>query len=225
MGAARLLAHVGGQQGVRQPRVDAASVRSYLTHVAIQQQVSASTKNQAFCAILFLCREVLGIDIDGVRDTTRARRGERLPAVMSVAETASLLAAMRSTPRLMAALIYGGGLRVSECCQLRIKDLDFDQDLLFVRAGKGDKDRTTLLADAVREDLRTQVVACERLIGWIVMPGWRASGCPRRSTESTGTLAANSDGSGSSRVGHCPPTRVLASCGATTSANRSFKKR
>jgi hypothetical protein len=123
----RFLAHVGGQQGARQPRVDVASVRSYLTHLAIQQRVSASTQNQAFCAILFLCREVLGVQIDGVADTTRARRGERLPVVMSVAETSALLAAMRGTPRLMAALIYGGGLRVSECCQLRVKDLDFDQ--------------------------------------------------------------------------------------------------
>ena len=159
----RFLAYVGGQQGVRQPRVDAASVRNYLTHLAIQQRVSASTQNQAFCAILFLCREVLGMNIDGVGDTTRARRGKRLPVVMSVAETAALLAAMRGTPRLMAALIYGGGLRVSECCQLRVKDLDFDQGLVFVRGGKGDRDRTTLLAESVRDDLRAQLSACEGL--------------------------------------------------------------
>jgi integron integrase len=159
----RFLAHVGEQQGTRQPRVDAPSVRSYLTHLAIRQRVSASTQNQAFCAILFLCREVLGLNIDGVADTTRARRGEHLPVVMSVAETGALLAALRGTPRLMAALIYGGGLRVSECCQLRVKDLDFDQGLVFVRSGKGDKDRTTLLAESVRDDLRAQLTACARL--------------------------------------------------------------
>ena len=161
--ARRFLAHVGEQQGAQQPRVDTACVRGYLTHLAVQQRVSASTQNQAFCAILFLCRHVLGMRIDGVGDTTRARRGQRLPTVMSVAETAAVLAAMRGTPRLMAALIYGGGLRVSECCQLRIKDLDFDQGLVVVRGGKGDKDRTTLLAESIRDDLRAQVSACEGL--------------------------------------------------------------
>lgn len=159
----RFLDYLAAHQGVRQPLVESASVRSYLTHLAVRQQVSASTQNQAFCAILFLCREVLGIDVEGVADATRARRGERLPLVMSVAETASLLAAMRGTPRLMAALIYGGGLRVSECCQLRVKDLDFDQGLVFVRGGKGDKDRTTLLAEAGQDELRAQLTACKRL--------------------------------------------------------------
>jgi site-specific recombinase XerD len=71
----------------------------------------------------------------------RAKRGERLPVVMSMPETMALLGAMSGTPRLMAALIYGGGLRVTECCELRIKDLDFDQGLVVVRRGKGDKDR------------------------------------------------------------------------------------
>ncbi len=75
-------------------------VRDYLTHLAVRQRVSASTQNQAFCAILFLCREVLGVNVEGVSPGVRAKRGARL----------------------MAALIYGGGLRVSECCELRIKD-------------------------------------------------------------------------------------------------------
>ena len=75
----------------------------------------------------------------------RAKRGERLPVVLSIPETIALLDAMSGTPRLMAALIYGGGLRVSECCELRTKDLDCDQGLVVVRRGKGDKDRSTLL--------------------------------------------------------------------------------
>jgi integron integrase len=100
---------------------------------------------------------VLGLDVEGLGRAVRARRGEHLPVVLSVPETAALLAAMRGTARLMAGLIYGGGLRVSECCELRIKDLDLAQGLVVVRAGKGGKDRTTLLAAAVRDDLRVHL--------------------------------------------------------------------
>jgi integron integrase len=132
-------------------------VRDYLAHLAVHEHVSASTQNQAFCAILFLCREVLGVDLDGVSPGVRAKRGERLPVVLSMPETLSLLNAMSGTPRLMATLIYGGGLRVSECCELRIKDIDFDQGLVVVRRGKGDKDRSTLLAEVGRDDLRAHM--------------------------------------------------------------------
>ena len=142
------------QQGSPDPHVESESVRNYLTHLAVRQGVSASTQNQAFCAIIFLCREVLGVNVEGVALATRAKRGERLPVVLSMPERAALLEAMRGTPRVMAALIRGGGLRVSECCQLRVKDIDFDQSLVFVRAGKGDKDRSTLLAEIGRDDLR-----------------------------------------------------------------------
>jgi integrase len=88
---------------------------------------------------------------------TRAREGSRLPFVLSVPETAALLGAMRGTTWLMAALIYGGGLRVSECCALRVKDVDFDQGMLIVRRGRGDKDRSTLLADRARDALHAQL--------------------------------------------------------------------
>jgi integron integrase len=132
-------------------------VRDYLAHLAVRQQVSASTQNQAFCAMLFLCREVLGVDVESLSPGVRAKRGERLPVVLSMPETIALLDGMSGTPRLMAALIYGGGLRVSECCELRIKDLDFDQGLVVVRRGKGDKDRSTLLAEIGREELRAHL--------------------------------------------------------------------
>lgn len=125
------------------PHVDAIVIRDYLTHLAIRQGVSASTQNQAFCALLFLCREVLGFEPDGLGATVRARRGAHLPVVLSLPEVAALLEAMRGIPRLMATLIYGGGLRVSECCELRVKDIDFDQGLVFVRSAKGDKDQST----------------------------------------------------------------------------------
>jgi len=159
----RFLAYLAERQGVPHPRVDSESVRDYLTHLAVRQRVSASTQNQALSAILFLCREVLGTEPEGLTLAARAKRGTHLPVVLSVPETAALLGALRGTVWLMAALIYGGGLRVSECCELRIKDVDFDQGLLFVRSGKGNKDRSTLLAEIGRDELRAQLRRAEVL--------------------------------------------------------------
>jgi integrase len=159
----RFLDHVAQQQDAVHPRVEPEAVRDYLTHLAVRRRVSASTQNQAFCALLFLCREVLGLNVESLALTARAKRGERLPVVMSIPETAALLGAMRGTPGLMAALIYAGGLRVSECCELRVKDIDFDQGLVFVREGKGNKDRSTLLAEVGRDELRAHLHKVEVL--------------------------------------------------------------
>jgi integrase len=114
-------------------------VRVYLTHLAVRQRVSASTQNQALAAILLLCRDVLGVQVEGLANAVKAKRGSRLPVVLSVAEVAGLLGAMRGTTWPMAALIYGGGLRVAEASELRVKDIDFDQGLIIVRQGKGNK--------------------------------------------------------------------------------------
>ena len=157
--ARRFLAYLVDRQRTPHARVDSEALRDFLTHLAVRQRVSASTQNQAMSALLFLCREVLAIPIEGLELTARAKRGTHLPVVLSMPETAALLDAMEGSARLMATLIYGGGLRVSECCELRVKDVDFDQGLLYVRAGKGGKDRTTLLAAAVREPLRRHLGA------------------------------------------------------------------
>lgn len=157
----RFFAYLAERQGVPHPQVGPDGVRDFLAHLAVHRRVSASTQNQAFGAILFLCREVLGIEVAGLSPVVRAKRGTHLPVVLSLPETAALLDAMRGTSRLMAALIYGGGLRVSECCELRVKDVDFDQGLLFVRGGKGAKDRSTLLARACRDELRAHLRAVE----------------------------------------------------------------
>ncbi len=159
----RFFAYAGERQGVPHPRVESEAIRDYLTHLAVRQRVSASTQNQALCAILFLCREVIGVPVEGLSLTARAKRGSHLPVVLSMPETAAVLGAMRGTTWVMAALIYGGGLRVSECCELRLKDLDFDQGLVFVRGGKGDKDRSTLLAEVGREELRAHLRRAEAL--------------------------------------------------------------
>ncbi len=157
----RFFAYLAERQGAPHPRVESDAVRDYATHLAVRQRVSASTQNQALSAILFLCREVLGVEVEGLALAARAKRGTHLPVVLSMPEAAALLGAMRGTTGLMAALIYGGGLRVSECCELRIKDLDFDQGLIFVRGGKGAKDRSTLLAELGRDELRAHLQRAE----------------------------------------------------------------
>jgi site-specific recombinase XerD len=140
----RFLEYVARQRGVVQPTINADAARDYLTHLAVHQRVSASTQNQALCAILFLFKEVLATPVADLSNSVRAKRGRHLPVVLSVPETVAPLGAMSGTTRLMAALIYGGGLRVSECCELRRKDIDFDQGLILVRGGKGAKDRSTM---------------------------------------------------------------------------------
>jgi integrase len=119
----RFFAYCSERQGVREPCIESDAVRDYLTHLAVRRRVSASTQNQAFSALLFLCREVLGLDVEGVADVARAKRDTHRPVVLSVPETAALFDALHGTTWLMAALIYGGGLRVRECCELRVTDL------------------------------------------------------------------------------------------------------
>jgi integron integrase len=116
-------------------------VASFLSDLATRGNVSVSTQNQALHAILFLYRRVLGQDLGLVGGIVLAKRGRRLPIVLSIGEVKAILTRMRGVPRLCATLMYGSGLRVSECVQLRVKDIDFDRAEIVVRSGKGDKDR------------------------------------------------------------------------------------
>ena len=129
-------------------------VQAFLSHLAVQRKVSASTQNQAFHAVLFLCRHVLMEELGDLSATVRAHRGPRLPVVLFPAETQAVLAELEGTRRLMLEMIYGGGLRVSELVQLRAKDLDFEAGTLTVRTSKGDKDRVTFLPKRLRPDLK-----------------------------------------------------------------------
>lgn len=144
--------------GKRHPaRMGAAEVTAFLSHLATEQRVAASTQNQALAAILFLYREVLEIDLPWLDDVVRAKRPARLPTVLTRQEVGALIGAMEGTPKLMAQLLYGSGLRLLECCRLRVKDLDFGRRQIIVRRGKGAKDRATLLPRGVEGELRTQV--------------------------------------------------------------------
>ncbi len=120
-------------------------VTAYLSYLATRRKVAASTQNQAFNALLFLCRNVLHIELGDLASTVRARRGRKLPVVLSPEETKEILGQVHGNPQLMLELIYGAGLRVGEVVTLRVKDIDFAASTLTVRAGKGDMDRMTFL--------------------------------------------------------------------------------
>jgi integron integrase len=147
-------------QNKRHPRdMGTAEVEQFLTHLAVQGRVSASTQNQALNALLFLYKQVLEIDI-GRLDAVRARRGKRLPVVLAPEEVAAVLERVEGCDglfRLMARLLYGCGLRLLECCQLRVKDVHLSRGQLVVRAGKGNKDRVVMLPRSVRPDLEAQL--------------------------------------------------------------------
>ena len=129
------------------------SLQNFISHLATRLHVASNTQNQAFAAVLFLYRDVLGVGVGELENIVRAKRGQRLPTVLSADEVRSLFGSMEGTPRIMAELIYGGGLRVMECCRLRVKDLDFGMNQLLVRGGKGDKDRVTLLPERLKPAL------------------------------------------------------------------------
>ena len=132
-------------------------VSSFLTHLATERKVSASTQNQALNALLFLYRHVLGTPMVVGGDVVRARRGRRLPVVLSGREVKAVLVQMRGVSRLCATLMYGAGLRLTECVSLRVKDIDFDRAEIVVRAGKGDRDRRVPLPRTVVPALRVHL--------------------------------------------------------------------
>ncbi len=134
----------------------------FLTMLAVEQRVSASTQNQALNALLFFHDHVLGKKLGLVDGVVRAKRPIRVPIVLSKEEVRLVLSLMHGTPRLMATLLYGSGLRLLECCRLRVKDLDWHQNQLVVRSGKGGKDRYTTLPSALREPLQRHLLSVER---------------------------------------------------------------
>ena len=132
-------------------------IERFLTHLAVDLNVAASTQNQALQAILFLYREVLERPIDTELNYLYAKRPRRLPIVLSQEEVRRVLNAMDGTPKLVAELLYGSGLRLIEALRLRIQDIDFQQRHIIVRDGKGFKDRVTVLPTAIIADLKEQI--------------------------------------------------------------------
>jgi len=140
--------------GKRHPReMGAAQVTAFLTDLAVKAHVSASTQNQALSGLLFLYRAVLHVDLGEIAPPPRARTPHRVPVVLSPMDVRKVLESLEGMPRLVATLLYGAGLRLQECLELRVKDLDFERREITVRRGKGQKDRRVMLPESVREVL------------------------------------------------------------------------
>jgi len=150
--------------GKRHPReLDADAVRSFLTHLAVNEHVAASTQNQAFNALLFLYRQVLQMGALNIEGVERARHSRKLPVVFTKAEANAVIAHMAGAPQMIAGLLYGSGLRIMEAVRLRIKDIDFAREEIRVRDGKGERDRVTMLPRALKDRLTLQVAAVRQV--------------------------------------------------------------
>jgi len=143
--------------GVDPNRLDGNHLINYLTHLAAEKGVAKSTQDQAFNALLFFYRHVLEKDVGELGKSVRAQKKRNLPVVLTVQEVHRLFEHIQGTLLLMAKIIYGGGLRISECIRLRIKDLDFERSSVVVRSGKGDKDRETIFPESTKDDFRYHI--------------------------------------------------------------------
>lgn len=156
-----------------------AQVRRFLEHMALERQVTASTQNQAFSALLYFYKRVLGRDLAALAEVARAKRGRKLPEVLSRDEVRRLLANTEGTAGLMLRLIYGAGLRLMECLRLRVKEVDFERGVVVVRSGKGKKDRFVMLPESLRPALAHHRERVEELwrqdreanLGGVWLPG------------------------------------------------------
>jgi integron integrase len=140
--------------GKRHPReLGAAAVTEFLTALAVHEHLASSTQNQALSAVLFLYRAVLGMELGGIVSPPRAREPHRVPTVLGIEDVRRVLNELSGVPRLVATLLYGSGLRLQECLELRVKDIDYERREITVKRGKGAKDRRVMLPDAVRDAL------------------------------------------------------------------------
>lgn len=138
-------------------------ITAFLTYLAVTKNVAASTQNQALSALLFLYQKVLELPVEWLDEVVRARRPKRLPVVLSRRDVARLLSQLSGVPQLIAQLMYGTGMRLMEALRLRVKDLDFEKHQLVIRAGKGDKDRYTVLPQSLVEPLKSHLEKVKNL--------------------------------------------------------------
>jgi integron integrase len=178
--------------GKRHPaEMGAAEVTRFLSSLAVAGRVAASTQNQALSALLFLYRDVLDLDLPWLDGVVRAKRPDRLPIVLTREEVGAVLRPLTGVPRLMACLLYGSGLRLLECCRLRVQDIDFARNQIVVRAGKGDKDRVTVLPAVVKADLARHLSFVraqherdlQKGAGWVELPTALARKYPNAARE------------------------------------------
>jgi integrase len=198
--------------GKRHPtEMGAPEITRFLSDLAIQRNVAASTQNQALSALLFLYRDVLEQELPWLDDIVRAKNPERIPVVLTREEVQAVIDALDGPTRLPALLLYGAGLRLLEALRLRVKDVDFGRNQITVRSGKGDKDRVTMLPAVASRDLAKHLETIrDQHDGW---------SCPGPSPANTPAPAASGSGSGSFRPPAPTCTARPTSAAAVTCTN------
>lgn len=178
--------------GKRHPaELDAKHIAAFLTHLAAERSVSASTQNQAASSLLFLYREVLGIPVEPPAGITRPERCARVPVVLTREEVATILGQLQGPSHLVGSLLYGSGLRLLEALQLRVKDVQLERGELVVRSAKGGHERVTMLPDVLRIPIAQQLRVVEQVHqrdmagggGWVEMPAALVRKYPRAGRE------------------------------------------
>ncbi len=147
-------------------------INAFLSHLALEEKVSSSTQNQALAALLFLYRHVINRDVGDLGNVVRARKPKCLPVVMTRDEIKSVLTYLSGDKWLMASIMYGGGLRLMECLQLRVQDVDFSRNEIYVRDGKGGKDRRTMLPAVLKQSLQAHLVDVKAIHQKDMAEGW-----------------------------------------------------
>jgi integron integrase len=165
--------------GKRHPRdMGGVEVEGFLSELAVQGKVAATTQNQALAALLFLYKQVLGIELPWMEGVVRAKRSQRVPTVLSRDEITRVLARMDGRPWLLASLLYGTGMRLMEALRLRIKDVDFGRNEITIRDGKGGKDRRTMLPRSLTEALLREIERARLLHEGDLAAGFGAAWLP-----------------------------------------------
>jgi site-specific recombinase XerD len=200
-------------------------VNQFLTELAVNKKVSASTQNQALSALVFLYRQVLNQPLLRLEELVRAKEPKRLPTVMTKPEVRVVLGRLEGTPKLIGLLLYGTGMRLMECLRLRVKDIDFALTEVIIRDGKGQKDRVTLLPATVKERLQEHLKEVRRLHEKDLAEGFGSVFLPDALARKT--RAPSGSGAGNMCFRHpCGvEMRVAAQFGDIISMSRSFNGR
>lgn len=166
-------------QGMRHPaELGETEINAFLTYLAVEQKVAASTQNQALAALLFLYRHVIGRDVGDLGQVIRARKPTHMPIVLTRDEVRAVLDELDGEAWLMASILYGSGLRLMECLRLRVQDVDFARGEITVRSGKGNKDRVTMLPESLHPALSDQLRKAKVIHDRDLADGWGAVELP-----------------------------------------------
>jgi len=199
-------------------------MNQFLTHLAVKENVSASTQNQALSALLFFYRHVIGREVGDLGEVIRARKPTRLPVVMTRDEVKAVMANLTGDKWLMASLMYGAGLRLMECLRLRVQDIDFSRNEILVRDGKGAKDRITMLPESLNIPLQEHLKRVKAIHERDLAGDGAVFRCQRRLIANISTRLRIGAGSGSfpKKIGGSIPRHRNKA--AITSTNHWFRK-